>query len=63
MKVEVGDRIVFEATHVGEARRTAVVLEVRHADGSPPYLVRWLDNEHEGLVFPGSDARLERPAA
>jgi len=26
-------------------------------DGEPPYLVRW-DDGHEGLFFPGPDARL-----
>lgn len=63
MKAQTGDRIVLEGTHVGDARRVGVVLEVRHADGSPPYLVKWLDNDHEALVYPGPDARLERPPA
>ena len=25
-------------------------------DGGPPYLVRWEEDGHEGLLFPGSDA-------
>ena len=41
------------------AVRDAEILEVRHEDGSPPYLVRWSDNGHEALVFPGSDAFVE----
>jgi len=39
--------------------RDAEVLEVRHADGSPPYVVRWSDTGHEGLVFPGPDAFIQ----
>nr|SBO96077.1 hypothetical protein BN4615_P5593 [Nonomuraea gerenzanensis] len=33
-------------------------MRVEHADGSPPYLVRWLDTGRESLVFPGRDARV-----
>jgi hypothetical protein len=29
---------------------------VRSADGSPPYVVRWLNTGHETTVFPGPDA-------
>jgi hypothetical protein len=59
MKAHVGDRLILEGTHVGDARRIGLVLEVRHEDGTPPYLVRWLNDDHEALVFPGPDARLE----
>ena len=30
--------------------------EVRHADGTPPYVVRWSDTGYEALVYPGADA-------
>jgi hypothetical protein len=33
-----------------------IITEVHHDDGSPPYVVHWLDNDHEALVFPGPDA-------
>lgn len=59
MKAHVGDRLVLEGTHVGDHRRIGVIIEVRHDDGSPPYRVRWLDDGHEALVFPGSDARVQ----
>lgn len=62
MKANVGDRLVLEGTHVGDRRRIGVVVGVRHEDGTPPYEVRWLDDGHEALVFPGSDARIEPPA-
>jgi hypothetical protein len=43
---------------VGEPRKVGEVLEVRGADGEPPYLVRWADG-HEGLMFPGADAHVD----
>jgi hypothetical protein len=59
MQAQVGDRIVVEGIRVGDRRRVGVIVELRHEDGTPPYLVRWLDDGHEGLIFPGSEARIE----
>jgi hypothetical protein len=59
MRVAVGDRIVIKGHHVGEPDRDCEVLEVRGADGGPPYRVRWGDNGHESLFFPGSDASVQ----
>jgi hypothetical protein len=59
MRAAVGDRIVIKGHHVGEPDRDAEILEVRGPDGSPPYLVRWSDDGHEGLFFPGPDAVVE----
>ncbi|HEX6419688.1 MAG TPA: DUF1918 domain-containing protein [Acidimicrobiales bacterium] len=56
MKAEAGDKIVVRGHHVGEPDRDALVLEVHGADGGPPYVVRWSDDGHEGLYFPGDDA-------
>lgn len=44
---------------VGEPNRDCEVLEVRGADGGPPYSVRWGDNGHETLFFPGVDATVQ----
>jgi hypothetical protein len=44
---------------VGDRRRRGVIVDVRNDDGSPPYRVKWLDDGHEALVFPGVDARIE----
>ncbi|BCJ34046.1 hypothetical protein Athai_15490 [Actinocatenispora thailandica] len=52
-----GDRLLV-ARHE-QAYRVGIVLGVDHADGSPPYRVRWLDDGKEGLVFPGEGARIE----
>jgi hypothetical protein len=56
-----GDRLVIRSQQLDHAVRDAEVIEVRHADGSPPYVVRWSDTGHEALVFPGPDAYVEHP--
>ncbi|MGC5020942.1 DUF1918 domain-containing protein [Micromonospora sp. DT47] len=58
MKANVGDRLIVEGTRVGQTRRVGEIIAIRHEDGTPPYVVRWLDG-HEGLFFPGSDSRVE----
>ena len=59
MFATVGDRIVIQGHHTGQAVRTCQVTEVRGPDGGPPYLVRWSDSGHETLYFPGNDATVE----
>lgn len=63
MKAQVGDRLVIKGHRMGEPDRDAEILEVRGPDGSPPYYVRWSDDGHEGLVFPGPDASVDHYAA
>ena len=46
-------------TQYGDHDRDAEILEVRGENGGPPYLVRWDDDGHEGLFFPGSDATVQ----
>jgi hypothetical protein len=58
MIASVGDRIVIDGHRVGEPNRDCEVLEVHGANGAPPYLVRWGDNGHEALFYPGSDAHV-----
>ena len=59
MLAQVGDRLVVKGHRVGEPDRDAEILEVHGENGAPPYLVRWSDDGHEGLLFPGSDALIE----
>ena len=59
MRASTGDRIVIKGHRVGEHDRDCEVLEVRGADGEPPYLVRWDDSGHECLFFPGPDAHVQ----
>jgi hypothetical protein len=57
MRAEVGDQLVVESNSDSTHRRVCQVVEVRGADGLPPYVVRWEDG-HEGLMVPGPDAHV-----
>lgn len=59
MRAAIGDKIVIRGHHVGDADRDAVILAVEGPDGAPPYRVRWSDDGHEGVFFPGEDAVVE----
>ena len=59
MRAVTGDRLVVKGRRVGEHDRGAQILGVQGDDGGPPYLVRWEDDGHEGLFFPGPDATVE----
>jgi hypothetical protein len=59
MRAQIGDTMLVTSHHVGVPDRTGEIVEVRGPDGSPPYVVRWKDSGQEGLVFPGSDARVQ----
>lgn len=58
MRAHVGDRIVVASRTTGTAPRDGEIVEVRGADGAPPYMVRWSDKGSTGLFFPGADAHL-----
>ncbi|WP_062431761.1 DUF1918 domain-containing protein [Herbidospora daliensis] len=58
MKAAMGDRLIVEGSSDHESRKVGVITEVRHPDGSPPYLVRWSGDDHDCLVFPGPDAHV-----
>lgn len=62
MKGEVGDRIAILSRHQGESVRECEIVGVNGAGGSPPYVVRWLDDGHLGVFFPGPDARVMHDA-
>jgi Domain of unknown function (DUF1918) len=53
MHAEVGDELVVDSMHTGEEPRKGEILEVRIEDGREHYIVRWDDNGHETLFFPG----------
>jgi hypothetical protein len=59
MRAKAGDRLVIDGTNLGDRRRVGVVTSVAHPDGSPPFVVRWLHDDHESVVFPGPTARVE----
>ncbi|GAA4381818.1 DUF1918 domain-containing protein [Nocardioides caricicola] len=56
MFATVGDRLIVRSAQVGGPVRDGEIVEVRHEDGSPPYVVRWSDTGREALVYPGDDA-------
>jgi hypothetical protein len=59
MEANIGDRIVIKGHHVGEPDRDAEILEVHGEGGAPRFVVRWSDDGHEGLFFPGPDASVQ----
>ena len=58
MKAEKGDRIIVRSAHVGEPDRDGEVLEAKGSAGGPPFVVRWSDDGHVGLLFPGPDTQI-----
>jgi hypothetical protein len=54
MRAQVGDRLVPN----GDADRIGLVIGLQHADGSPPYVIKWLSSGHIALVSPGPYARI-----
>ncbi|MDQ4502966.1 DUF1918 domain-containing protein [Sinomonas sp. JGH33] len=54
-----GDRIVIRGRTVESQDRHGEILEVKGANGDPPYLVRF-DDGHESVVFPGGDFVVEK---
>ena len=61
MKAEVGDWLVVKGTTVEQPDQRGLITEVRSADGSPPYVVRWLATGHVATVVPGADAIVVTP--
>ena len=57
---QTGDIVAVSGHRVGEAERTAEILEVLGEAAHEHYRVRW-DDGHESVFYPGSDAGV-RPA-
>jgi len=56
MHAQPGDWLVVKGTRVDSPEQRGRIVEVRSADGAPPYLVQWTADDHTSLVFPGPDA-------
>ncbi len=52
MRAHVGDRLVVGEDRIGE------VVGIPSADGSPPYIIKWLKDGHIAMVFPDQYARV-----
>ena len=63
MYAHVGDWIVVESVHLDGHRRRGQIVELEHPDGTPPYLVRWIEDDRETVFFPGPEAHIEPKAA
>ena len=65
MHAQVGDWLVVKSSATGRPSRRGEIVSVG-AGGEPPFRVRWVENDHQALVYPGPDAevitasRLER---
>jgi hypothetical protein len=62
MRATPGDVIRLRGSGSALASRTGCVIDVRGADGGPPYLVRF-DNGRVSLVYEANGALIERPAS
>ncbi|CUW33286.1 DUF1918 domain-containing protein [Streptomyces reticuli] len=58
MRATVGDRIRVKGRVAGMKEHVGEIVEVRGAQGEPPYLVRF-DDGHEALMYPGPDCLIE----
>jgi hypothetical protein len=54
MRAQVGDRLIPD----GDPDRIGLVIGLRNADGSPPYIIKWVSGGHIALVYPGPYARI-----
>ena len=52
MRARVGDRLVVGDDRIGE------VVGVPSADGSPPYIIKWLKDGHIAMVQPDQYSRI-----
>ena len=57
MRARVGDLLIPD----GDRDRIGLVIGLRNADGSPPYVIKWLRGGHIALMFPGPYARILGP--
>ncbi|MCZ4558744.1 DUF1918 domain-containing protein [Rhodococcus maanshanensis] len=56
MRAQAGDWLVVKGTVVDAPDQVGQIVEVRTRDGGPPYVVKWVRDGHQALVFPGPDA-------
>jgi hypothetical protein len=56
MYAQAGDVLVVD----GDSKRIGLILQVPHADGTPPYVVKWKATGHIAMVSPGQFAQVIR---
>jgi hypothetical protein len=55
--VRAGDTLIARGHSFNQR---GLIIGVYHSDGSPPYLVRWGDDDREAMFEPGADTELIR---
>jgi hypothetical protein len=60
LRAQVGDMLVIDQGSAAGVPRIGEIIGVLSADGSPPYLVRWLVGDYESTIQPGPGARIEK---
>jgi hypothetical protein len=58
MQATLGDWLVTEGKDINHHARRGQIIAVESPDGAPPYRVRWEDNGHESLCYPGPDTHV-----
>jgi hypothetical protein len=56
MKAQVGDELIIESPEPGTSGRVGTIVALQNADGSPPYVVHWLADDYDSLIYPGLTA-------
>jgi hypothetical protein len=56
IQAKMGDWLVIKGPATEQSDHRGLITEVRSSEGSPPYVVRWLDTGRVAMVFPGPDA-------
>ncbi|WP_426995993.1 DUF1918 domain-containing protein [Pseudarthrobacter sp. N5] len=62
MEASLGDRIIIRGKTVESSDRHGEIIEVKGANGAPPYHVRF-DDGHETILYPGGDFAVDRSQA
>ena len=61
MRAHPGDWLVVETSTLDRRSIRGRIEDVTGPDGEPPFRVRWTDDDHVSIVFPGPDARVVTP--
>lgn len=62
MQAKVGDELTVKGLHQGDEERHGEIVDIIGMNGTPPYLVRWIDG-YESIVFSSADAVVGHHAA
>lgn len=58
MRAHPGDWLVVETSTLDRSSVRGRIEDVTGPNGEPPFRVRWTEDDHVSIVFPGPDARV-----